>query len=94
MTECASRRWRFLREVAMKFPGLSLSIFALLAGPALGQDEAREPAPDEVSYEETQELIDRIQARIDRMEKSRAEADTSMEFLTRQIEKAMAGKRR
>ncbi len=74
----------------MKFPGLSLSIFALLAGPALGQDEAREPAPDEVSYEETQELIDRIQARIDRMEKSRAEADTSMEFLTRQIEKAMA----
>ena len=74
----------------MKFPGLSLSIFALLAGPALGQDEAREPAPDEVSYEETQELIDRIQARIDRMEKSRAEADISMEFLTRQIEKAMA----
>lgn len=77
----AYRDFRLTHRLAMRCLCLSLCLSVALAASTFAQDYPQRHPPSTA----TEELIDSIQARIDRLAKVRSDADAALEFLDRQV---------
>lgn len=60
-----------------------------LVAPVGAQDESVEPSADEANVAELEDLMARIRARVDGIDKAAAQRDEALEFLTEQVDRAM-----
>ena len=86
----AYRDFRLTHRLAMRCLCLSLCLSVALAASTFAQDYPQRHPPSTA----TEELIDSIQARIDRLAKVRSDADAALEFLDLSVFVQGSSKRR